>query len=121
MSPESTVSFAKAEYRLANIARIALDVQTRRATRARVGQLLHLSHVFAPVVGEFEGTDNPVEIARKSLLYVATDTGLANGFLKIDPADAYSQTLARRQERLDYALGVLARQAENQPNPEQQG
>jgi hypothetical protein len=115
MNQESVISFPEAERRLVFVASVALDVQTPRATRARVGQLLHLSHVFLPVVGELEGTDDPVEIARRSLLAAARDSRINNDFPEIDPTDAYSQTIAKRQERLGYALGVLSRQAQNQP------
>lgn len=56
--------FTKAEERLNVTARRALSVETRRAQRDVIRELISTATEVVPIVADFEGTDDPYALAR---------------------------------------------------------
>jgi len=61
------LELVRAEHKLRSTAEHALRVKTEHASRAIIRNVVEIAEQVLPVVTDFEGIDNPYELARNAL------------------------------------------------------
>jgi hypothetical protein len=117
ITPEAK-RFIEAERAIEGTAEQILDTEFP-ASRPLIKQLLEYTYAYAPILEEYDGTDDPFQIARLALRHAAKDDRLlpSQEFPPeyINPNDAYSRRIYARQLRVQnvfHFIGMTQRRNE---------